>query len=124
MAIVFEKEIVVSVYVSGIHYYMGAKEPVEFLKHPHQHLFRITVSVIESADRQIEFFMFRQELLDLLNRTFERDRLGAFQFGNRSCESIATTICEELLRLRYSVKQVAVFEDNEVGAIVKPIDVK
>lgn len=52
----------------GFHYWKNAPKEVEFLKYPHRHIFYIKVSIelLEHNDREIEFFMFKKEVDDIL----------------------------------------------------------
>ena len=106
-----------SIYVTfqkeGIHQYPDAPEGVEFLKHPHRHLFKFRVEIeVYHNDREIEFILFKRELENLYNA-------GALQLNSKSCEMIA----EELIgfiKNKYSNRNITVevSEDGENGAIL------
>lgn len=95
----------------GIHCYPDAPEGVEFLKHPHRHMFhfRVTVSVTHN-ERDIEFILFKRELEHLFDG-------GTMKMDHKSCEMLA----EELINYISGVYtgrtiEVEVSEDGENGA--------
>jgi len=65
---------------------------------------------VAHGDREVEFH-------DLLDEA--RLLVGDGEYGNKSCEHIATDIMAGL-KQKYNAKQisVSVFEDNECGAII------
>ena len=67
----------------GIHQFDEAPDGVEYLKHPHRHIFHFKVYIeVEHDDREIEFILFKRELESL----YKDDVL---QLEHRSCEMIA-----------------------------------
>lgn len=108
--VTFEKE--------GIHRYPQALtdpklEGVQFLGHPHRHMFKFNVAIeVFHDDRDIEFILFKRELLNLYNS-------GTLQLDYKSCEMIAIDIinyCKD----KYTGRDitVTVSEDGENGATV------
>ena len=104
--ITFQKE--------GIHCYPDAPAGVEFLQHPHRHIFhfRVTIDVWHN-DRDIEFILFKREL----ESQYES---GTLQMDHKSCEMLA----EELINyiaVEYPNRKirVEVSEDGENGATLK-----
>jgi len=97
----------------GIHRYPDAPAGVEFLQHPHRHIFhfRVTVSVTHN-DRDIEFILFKRELEGLYSG-------GTMEVDYKSCEML----CEELISYiadKYPNRMISVevSEDGENGAIL------
>lgn len=99
----------------GIHCYPAAAglPGVEFLQHPHRHMFhfKVTVEVFHS-DRDIEFILLKRELESLYDT-------GVMELNYKSCEMIATDVLHYILS-KYPGRRVAVevSEDLENGAIV------
>lgn len=81
-------------------------EDVQFLKHPHRHVFHVTVRfVITHLDRDIEFINKKNEINRFIQKKYYNQFLGAM-----SCEAIAFDILTE-----FDAYFVAVLEDNENG---------
>ena len=58
-----KKYIFVTFQKEGIHRYPDAPEGVEFLRHPHRHMFHFRVEIeVFHDDRDIEFILFKREL--------------------------------------------------------------
>ena len=58
-----QKFIFVTFQKEGIHCYPDAPKGVEFLKHPHRHMFHFRVDIeVFHDDRDIEFILFKREL--------------------------------------------------------------
>lgn len=81
---------------------------VSFLKHPHRHLFHITLhKEVSHDDRQIEFIVFKHQVQSYLEAKYSGD------FGSQSCEMIAKELIQE-----FDCVCVEVLEDSENGAVV------
>jgi hypothetical protein len=102
----------------GIHKYPAALtdpklKDVEFLGHPHRHMFhfRVRVSVLHN-NRDIEFILFKRELEGLYHTTMNIDY--------KSCEMLAEDLIG-YITLKYPGREieVGVSEDGENGAILK-----
>lgn len=102
----------------GIHKYPAALtdpmlKDVEFLGHPHRHMFhfRVRVSVAHN-DRDIEFILFKRELQTLYN--------GIYDIDYKSCEMLAEELIE-YVAMNYPGRyiEVGVSEDGENGAVLK-----
>lgn len=107
-----ERSIWVTFQKEGIHHYPDAPPGVEFLKHPHRHIFHFHVEVeVFHDDRDIEFILFKREL----ERQFEGG-----QMDYRSCEMLAENVIN-YVTLHYPGRWVTatVSEDGENGATVK-----
>lgn len=80
---------------------------VDFLRHPHRHLFYVVMKFnVTHNDRDIEFIRQKKEV-----EFFIESRYRDTFIGSMSCEDIA----EELMK-KFSADFVSVFEDNENGA--------
>jgi len=111
-----KKFIKVSFQKEGIHCWPDAKgiKGVEFLQHPHRHIFHfyVTMEVLHD-NREVEFILFKRELEECYAE-------GALQLDYQSCEMMAESLInyiEEYYPQR--AVQVEVYEDNENGAIVQ-----
>lgn len=95
----------------GIHRYPAAPEGVEFLQHPHRHIFhfRVTLSVTHN-DRDVEFILFKRELENLYKD-------ATLQVDYKSCEMLAEDLIEYISG-KYPGRDIAVeiSEDGENGA--------
>jgi hypothetical protein len=101
--ITFQKE--------GIHKYPDAPKGVEFLRHPHRHIFHFRVELeVMHDDRDVEFILFKRELENL----YSNDIL---QLDYKSCEMMADDLAS-YIQLNYPDRDliISVSEDNENGA--------
>jgi len=109
---IVNKRIWVSFQREGIHCYPAAPEGVEFLKHPHRHMFHFRVDIdVFHDDRDIEFILFKRELESLYTeQTLELDY--------KSCEMLADDLAN-YITANYPGRDfvVSVSEDGENGAI-------
>jgi hypothetical protein len=100
----------------GIHCYPAASQlpGVEFLQHPHRHIFHFRVDIeVFHDDRDIEFILFKRELQSLF------DDEGPMQIDYKSCEMLANDVIKYITS-KYPQRNVtvSVSEDNENGAVV------
>ena len=79
---------------------------VEYLKHPHRHVFHVTMKWNVSESREIEFIRMKQ-FVDSYIRYYMWDK----DLGNISCEAIA-----EKLANQFDAEFTSVYEDEENGA--------
>ena len=103
----------VSFQKEGIHKYPNAPKEVEFLRHPHRHMFHFHVTLeVFHDDRDVEFIIFKRELENL----FEN---GTMQANNKSCEMLAHDLLD-YLEINYNgrMAKVEVYGDGENGGIV------
>lgn len=99
---------------AGLHRYPAAGtqglEDVEYLSHPHRHLFHFKVSIeVFHDDREIEFHQF-------LN--FLEDAVATSGLDYKSCEMIADDVAKlvaEKYQARPRILGVEVSEDGECG---------
>ena len=105
------KRIWVTYQKEGIHRYPDAPEGVEFLRHPHRHMFHFKVEIeVFHDDRDIEFILFKRELEGLYTD-------GTLQLNHRSCEMMADDLAD-YIQLNYPKRRftITVSEDGENGA--------
>jgi len=94
----------------GIHKYPDAPEGVEFLRHPHRHIFHFRVELeVMHDDRDVEFILFKRELEALYDG-------GTMQLDYKSCEMMARELAV-YIRAKYPGRTIAieVSEDGENG---------
>jgi len=98
----------------GIHKYPAAKDiaGVEFLQHPHRHIFHIKVGIqVFHDDRDLEFILFKRELEGLYSG-------GTLQLDFKSCEMISDDLASYLLdKYPGRVLAIDVSEDDENGSV-------
>lgn len=105
------KSVWVTFQKEGIHCYPDAPHGVEFLKHPHRHIFHFRVEIeVFHDDRDIEFILFKRELENLYDDQ-------TLELNYKSCEMIADELADYILDL-YPDREliITVSEDNENGA--------
>ena len=112
------KSIWVTFQKEGIHKYPDAPEGVEFLRHPHRHMFHFRVELeVFHDDRDVEFILFKRELEALYTG-------GTLQLDYKSCEMMADDLAEYIVA-KYPNRHlvIEVSEDGENGArCVYPTD--
>ena len=103
-----KKFVVIKTDFPATHHWPDCPIPeVNFLKHPHRHLFYVVMKFrVGHNDRDIEFINMKMDVEDFIMREYYNQFLG-----KKSCEDIA----EELMN-DFKADFVSVFEDNENGA--------
>ena len=103
----------VKLQVEGVHNWPNCDiEEVDFLKHPHRHIFYIECCrEVFHDDRDVEFIAFKRTITNYLEKEYSNGKY--LDFKNKSCEMIA----HELLST-FNLDSCYVSEDNENGAIV------
>jgi hypothetical protein len=110
--------IFVNTQFSALHYWPNAKPPVEFLKNPHRHMFKVNLVVgVQHNDRDVEFLQLKSELDNFLKYSY------ADKTSDASCETMAHTIINKFQSAGYDVRCCSVSEDGENGATVIVRDV-
>lgn len=107
-----QKYIFVTFQKEGIHKYPDAPEGVEFLAHPHRHMFHFRVEIeVFHDDRDLEFILVKRELEGLY-----ADEI--LELNNKSCEMMADDLADYILN-KYPGRNVVVTvsEDGENGAV-------
>jgi|TARA_R110002110_G_scaffold246703_4_gene463137 hypothetical protein len=107
-----KKKIFVTWQKEGIHKYPNAPEGVEFLQHPHRHMFHFRVEIdVFHNDREIEFILFKRELESLYQD-------GILELDYKSCEMMSDDLADYIYE-NYSHRDfvITVSEDGENGAI-------
>ena len=103
--------------LEGMHNWPDAKKvfpEVGFLSDMHRHKWFITAKKrVRHDDRDVEFIMFKRDILDYLEDAYYNFHTRTHEFGAMSCEMLA----EELMT-KFECVYVSVFEDNENGAEV------
>lgn len=101
----------------GLHYWKEAPYLVQFLRHPHRHIFHVTATFqVFNNNRELEFFMMKERINRCIKKTyFDREEPIITE---ESCEMIAQNIFEYLQLGALLVIRVEVSEDGENGAIV------
>jgi hypothetical protein len=105
------KSIWVTFQKEGIHCYPDAPEGVEFLRHPHRHMFHFRVELeVFHDDRDVEFILFKRELENLYND-------GIMQLDYKSCEMMSDDLATYILD-KYPGRDltIEVSEDGENGS--------
>lgn len=103
--------IVVKSQFEGIHAWPDCPhDDVGFLRHPHRHIFHVTLKIkVSHDDRELEFIRVKRKLNYFLN-TFD------INLTSTSCEMLAKEIGTYFFP--FPVYMVSVFEDGENGAEV------
>ena len=109
--------IIVNLQIEGLHNWPDAKKvfpEVGFLSSMHRHNWFIKLKKeVTHSDRDIEFIIFKRNVLDYLKQKYYNVDSRTHEFGSKSCEMLA----EELLT-QFECNYVSVMEDNECGAEV------
>lgn len=109
--------IVVKLQVEGIHRWPAAGDhfpEVEYLSHPHRHIFHIECKKeVFHDDRDVEFILFKREINEYLHRKYfnKKFKYQMCDFKSMSCEMIARELLEQ-----FELVSCSVFEDGENGA--------
>lgn len=105
------KTIFVKFQKEGIHKYPDAPEGVEFLRHPHRHMFHFEVELeVFHDDRDIEFILLKRELEALYDEK-------TLQLDYKSCEMMADDLAA-YIQENYPNRHltIEISEDGENGA--------
>ena len=109
--------IIVKLEIEGLHNWPDAQSivpEVGFLSSMHRHKWFITAKKqVNHDDRDVEFIMFKRDILDYLLEEYYNNDTRTHEFGAKSCEMLAKEIMEA-----FECNYVSVFEDNENGAEV------
>lgn len=107
--------VVVRLDVAGIHCWPECNvDGVEFLKHPHRHIFKIKCRKwVEHPDRAIEIIKLKAEIEKFLRAKYKpaSNHIDMLDFGRDSCETIAMSLMEA-----FQLTTCEVLEDGENGA--------
>lgn len=100
-----------------LHHWPGAPDDVAFLRHPHRHVFHVTVWIkVTHEDRDVEFFQAKRVLAKAMA---ELDDPNLEFVTETSCEQYAHQILLHMQQDYPSTFRVAVSEDGENGAEVE-----
>lgn len=99
----------------GIHCWPDAPEEVKYLRDPHRHIFKVTVTIdVKHNDREIEFIMVKHHVDRWIR--LQCDFRGIYRMGSNSCEDTAELIIQWIeSRWPHRKVSVSVFEDGENG---------
>jgi hypothetical protein len=103
--------------LEGMHNWPEAQSifpEVGFLSAMHRHKWFITAKkVVTHSDRDVEFIMFKRDILDYLRTKYYDEESRTHEFGRTSCEDL----CHEIMQ-KFNCSYVCVMEDDENGAEV------
>ncbi len=106
----------------GVHFWKEAPDEVAFLRNPHRHVFKVSVScAVSHDDRELEFFMVRQRIDTFIKGTFNTYHTNMpdiLYLGPASCEMIARMVQQMLADVYSRQFSVIVREDDENAGIV------
>lgn len=112
--------VIVKLAVDGMHNFPKAAElfpEVDFLSQRHRHMFHFTLAkMVNHDDRDVEFIMFKRDVLSYLHTQYLDDNSRAHEFGSKSCEMLSRELLE-----RFECDWVECWEDQENGARVERI---
>lgn len=112
--------IIIRLAVDGMHNFPKAAElfpEVAFLADRHRHMFHFIVAKrVFHDDRDVEFIMFKRDILNYLTNQYSDAYTRTMEFGAQSCEMLAREILNQ-----FDCEWVEVWEDNENGARIERI---
>ncbi len=92
-------------------------DEVSFLKHPHRHKIIVTVKIGTAGDRQIEFYMLKNKVDNIINIIFGPEMTK--MLGRMSMEELSLKILNELKRNYDCFIEVSASEDGQARGIVQ-----
>jgi len=93
-------------------------EEVSFLKYPHRHKIIINVKIETNKDRQIEFFVFKNKIDNIIDNLFGKEKTK--QLGRMSMEEISMKILNEIKKeYNNCYIEVGASEDGQVKGVVQ-----
>ena len=103
--------VIVRLQFEAIHHWPECPyDDVDFLRHPHRHIFHVEAkALVFHDDRDVEFIRLKRDLEEHMKVWYHGTNIG-----RKSCEMIAV----EILNAYPGLTSVKVFEDNENGAEV------
>lgn len=103
----------------GFHFWKDAPDKVSFLRNPHRHIFKfkVFIEILEHNDREIEFFMFKEDVEKMIKRIWIMHGLENTTGCGMSCEMISDELFNYINEL-YPNRDIAitVSEDGENGS--------
>lgn len=95
-----------------LHHWPEAPPTVDYLRHPHRHLFKVKLFVRVGHDnRDVEFLHLQGNLQQYIDDNLRHQR------STMSCEQMAEMVARAMMRRGYHVTACEVSEDGENGAI-------
>jgi hypothetical protein len=106
--------------VHGFHAWPRAPREVAYLSSRHRHEFHFRVEVeVTDPDREVEFHTLQRASLAVLAEAYPGAVVpGEYEFGPSSCEHIATSLLNKMVKVGHPVSAVECWEDGENGARV------
>lgn len=98
-----------------LHCYPDAPDVVGYLKHPHRHLFHVTVWLQQlHEDREVEFVQLKHRIDDIVETEVKS------MDSRKSCEMMADALFQSLVSV-YPGREcrIEILEDGECGAVVE-----
>lgn len=110
--------VIISLQIEGVHCWPDVKKHcngVDFLEHPHRHMFHIKVwKRVNHDDRDVEIILEKRSIMKwLMESAGGTVSSPVVDFGTQSCEQIAAKIAEQ-----FEAHRVEVTEDGENGAMI------
>lgn len=101
--------VIINTQFPAIHNWPGCDvEGVEYLRHPHRHVFYVNIKIpVNHDDRDIEFIQFKSQVDNHVKEHYYNKDLKA-----TSCEML----CEAFMKKWPEITYIRVMEDNENGA--------
>lgn len=116
----YQTTVFVTFQLEGFHNFPKVKEifpEVGFLSNIHRHMFHFKLEKqVNHDDRDVEFIMFKRQIIDYLQSNYYDFRFKALLFSSMSCEMIAKELLEH-----FNCISVEVSEDGENGAKITKI---
>lgn len=108
-----QTNIIINTQVEGVHHWPACDiKEVEFLKHPHRHIFHICAKKeVSHDDRDIEIIELKRKINEFLYNNWFQPSENTHQFLSMSCEEIAKSIFNQ-----FKLDYCSVLEDGENGA--------
>lgn len=108
-------EVFCTLQVEGTHNWPDCPfDEVDYLRVPHRHVFYIKAyQRVMHDDRDVEFIMLKHSIEEYFKEKYYDDKKKLCVFGMKSCEMIASELCNI-----FKLSRCEVSEDNENGAIV------
>ena len=112
-----KRDIEIELNLPGLHFWKdaGQFEEVEYLQHPHRHIFCFQLAFyVTHGDRDLEFIITRNAVEEYLRENYWSDQYKLLNFKGMSCEMIA-----EDLKEAFDASKVRVGEDKEFFGGIK-----
>lgn len=114
-----KSEVFCTLDVEGIHCWPDCPIPeVEYLQHPHRHVFKIKACVnVMHDDRFVEFIELKHRIVSYIENKYWSAYYKCCDFKHMSCEMIARELIHQ-----FDLSSCEVSEDGENGSILTVIE--